>query len=48
LWVEHLVVAHSANAGQMQSEVRLAGAMAGLFASGLAAVIAGFTVFWRR
>jgi hypothetical protein len=42
------VMAHVASGGAMQPEVRLAGAMAGLFAGGAAAVIAGIAMVWGR
>ena len=42
------VMSHVASAGAMQPEVRLAGAMAGLFAGGAAAVLVGIAMVWRR
>jgi len=42
------VMAHVASGGAMQPEVRLAGAMAGLFAGGAAAVLVGIAMVWRR
>jgi len=38
------VVKHAVNAGAAESQVRLAGAMAGLFAGGAAAVLAGIAM----
>jgi hypothetical protein len=40
------VMGNVASRGAMQPEVRLAGAMAGLFAGGAATVIAGITMAW--
>lgn len=37
----HGVVRHAVNAGAAESQIRLAGAMAGLFAGGAAAVVVG-------
>ena len=42
------VMNHVASAGAMQPEVRLSGAMAGLFAGGAAALIAGIAMVWMR
>jgi hypothetical protein len=42
------VMAHVASGGAMQPEVRLAGAMAGLFAGGAATVIVGIAMVWPR
>ncbi len=42
------VMRHVASGGSMQPEVRLAGAMAGLFAGGAATVIAGIAMVWIR
>ena len=42
------VMRHVASGGAMQPEVRLAGAMAGLFAGGAATVIVGIAMVWRR
>jgi hypothetical protein len=42
------VMNHVASRGAMQPEVRLAGAMAGLFAGGAATVIAGIAMVWGR
>ena len=42
------VMRHVASGGAMQPEVRLAGAMAGLFAGGAATVIAGIAMVWIR
>jgi hypothetical protein len=38
------VVKHAVNAGAAESQVRLAGAMAGLFAGGAAAVLVGIAM----
>ena len=38
------VITHAVNAGAAQSQVYLAGAMAGLFAGGLAALLAGIAL----
>jgi hypothetical protein len=43
-----LVVAHAVNAGTAESQVRLAGAMAGLFAGGAAAVVVGILMVGLR
>jgi len=40
------VVKHAINAGSAESQVRLAGAMAGLFAGGAAAVLVGIAMLW--
>lgn len=42
------VMDHVASRGAMQPEVRLAGAMAGLFAGGIATVMAGIAMVWSR
>ena len=42
------VMDHVASRGAMQPEVRLAGAMAGLFAGGITTVIAGIAMVWSR
>ena len=42
------VMDHVASRGAMQPEVRLAGAMAGLFAGGAAVMIAGIAMVWAR
>jgi hypothetical protein len=42
------VMDHVASRGVMQPEVRLAGAMAGLFAGGAAVMIAGIAMVWAR
>jgi len=39
---------HVASAGAMQPEVRLAGAMAGLFAGGAVTLIVGIAMVWSR
>ena len=39
-----IVVTHAVNAGAAESQVHLAGAMAGLFAGGLAALLAGIAL----
>ena len=39
-----IVITHAVNAGAAQSQVYLAGAMAGLFAGGLAALLAGIAL----
>jgi hypothetical protein len=43
----HLVVSHAA-VSTPQAQVRLAAAMAGLFAGGGSAVIVGIAMLWRR
>jgi hypothetical protein len=48
LLAEHGVMAHAGSAGNAEAEVRLSAIMAGLFAGGLAAVIAGIAVWWPR
>lgn len=40
------VMHHAENRGAMQPEVRLAGAMAGLFAGGATTLIAGIAMIW--
>ena len=42
------VMSHVASAGAMQPEVRLAGAMAGLFAGGAVTLIVGIAMVWSR
>ena len=42
------VMSHAASAGAMQPEVRLAGAMAGLFAGGAVTLIVGIARVWTR
>lgn len=42
------VVAHASAGRDYQPEVRLAGAMAGLFAGGAAATVVGIGMVWRR
>ena len=42
------VMGHVAGAGAMQPEVRLSGAMAGLFAGGAAALLVGIGMVWAR
>ena len=42
------VMHHAANAGAMQPEVRLSGAMAGLFAGGAVTLIVGIAMVWSR
>ena len=42
------VMNHVASAGAMQPEVRLAGAMAGLFAGGAVTLIVGIAMVWTR
>ena len=42
------VMGHAASRGAMQPEVRLAGAMAGLFAGGAATLVAGIAMVWAR
>jgi hypothetical protein len=41
-------VMHHAAVGTPVAEVRLSGAMAGLFAGGAAAVVVGIALVWRR
>ena len=48
-WVTaRAVMNHVASAGAMQPEVRLAGAMAGLFAGGAVTLIVGIAMVWSR
>jgi len=42
------VMNHVASAGAMQPEVRLSGAMAGLFAGGAVTLIVGIAMVWSR
>jgi hypothetical protein len=42
------VMAHVAGAGAIQPEVRLSGAMAGLFAGGAATLVVGIAMVWMR
>jgi hypothetical protein len=42
------VMNHTASKGAMQPEVRLSGAMAGLFAGGAATLVAGIAMVWSR
>ncbi len=42
------VMSHVASRGAMQPEVRLSGAMAGLFAGGAATLIVGIARVWSR
>ena len=42
------VMGHVASAGAMQPEVRLAGAMAGLFAGGAVTLVVGIALVWSR
>ena len=42
------VMGHVTSRGAMQPEVRLAGAMAGLFAGGAATLIVGIAMVWSR
>jgi hypothetical protein len=44
LTTANAVVKHAVNAGNAESQVRLAGAMAGLFAGGAAAVLVGIAM----
>jgi hypothetical protein len=46
--VMHLVIAHSVQRSTPLPELRLAGAMAGLFAGGAAACVVGIALVWRR
>ena len=48
-WVTaRAVMDHVASKGAMQPEVRLSGAMAGLFAGGAATLIVGIAMVWSR
>ena len=47
-FVMHLVVTHSVQMGAPDSEIRLAGLMAGLFSGGAAACIVGIAVVLSR
>jgi hypothetical protein len=42
------VMGHVASKGAMEPEVRLSGAMAGLFAGGAATLVAGIAMVWSR
>ena len=42
------VMGHVASKGAMQPEVRLAGAMAGLFAGGAVTLMVGIAMVWSR
>ena len=42
-----LVVQHAVNAGAAESQVHLAGAMAGLFAGAAAALLVGIALLWK-
>jgi hypothetical protein len=42
------VMGHVESKGAMQPEVRLSGAMAGLFAGGAATLVAGIAMVWSR
>jgi hypothetical protein len=42
------VMDHVAKKGAMEPEVRLAGAMAGLFAGGAATLVVGIAMVWSR
>ncbi|MGA8937623.1 MAG: hypothetical protein WB439_00510 [Acidobacteriaceae bacterium] len=42
------VMDHVAKRGAMQPEVRLSGAMAGLFAGGAATMVVGIAMVWTR
>jgi hypothetical protein len=42
------VMNHTESKGAMQPEVRLSGAMAGLFAGGAATLVAGIAMVWSR
>jgi hypothetical protein len=49
LWASHVTMAHElAKAGAPFAEVRLASWMAGLFGGGLAAVLVGIALVWKR
>jgi hypothetical protein len=49
LWASHVTMAHElAKAGAPFAEVRLASWMAGLFGGGLAAVVVGIALVWKR
>jgi hypothetical protein len=48
-WVTaRAVMNHVESKGAMQPEVRLAGAMAGLFAGGAVTLVAGIAMVWSR
>jgi hypothetical protein len=47
-WTARVVMGHVASGGAMQPEVRLAGAMAGLFAGGAVTLVVGIAMVWRR
>ncbi len=47
-WTARAVMDHVASKGAMQPEVRLAGAMAGLFAGGAVTLVVGIAMVWTR
>jgi hypothetical protein len=47
-WTARAVMDHVASRGAMQPEVRLSGAMAGLFAGGAATLVLGITMVRSR
>jgi hypothetical protein len=47
-WTARAVMDHVASRGAMQPEVRLAGAMAGLFAGGAVTLVVGIGMVWTR
>lgn len=48
LWTAHALIAHAVAAGTPEYNVRLAGAMGGLFAGGSAASVTGLATFMAR
>ncbi len=47
-WTARAVMNHVESKGAMQPEVRLSGAMAGLFAGGAVTLIVGIAMVWSR
>jgi hypothetical protein len=47
-WMTAQMVTVHATAGTPAAQVQLSAAMAGLFAGGAAAVLAGIAMFWKR
>jgi hypothetical protein len=47
-WTARAVMDHVASKGAMQPEMRLAGAMAGLFAGGAMTLVVGIAMVWTR
>jgi hypothetical protein len=47
-WTARAVMHHVASRGAMQPEVRLSGAMAGLFVGGAVTLVIGIAMAWSR